>query len=270
MVEIIAQHRDSIIVRDLAGFALEAQEINNKFFSYRLQKKIRVYLAESESDYQKFSHQAIPEWSSGVAFTRQHIIVLKPGNYYDPKMYRQTLIHEVSHIYLSEIHGYTYLPVWLNEGTVMYLSGKSLSWEESIRIGNALSAGKLLNLGEIDSILSFVSAKANLAYLESFLAVQFLIERHGEAKLVEIISALARNNSVDQVFLNTLGFDFFDFEIMWYENLKKQFRWIAFLQFDNLFFMLLVIFILIAILSRYYRNKKIIKRWEEEESDLFG
>lgn len=268
-VVIIAPLKDSLIVRELVGFAKEAQNINERFFSHRLNKIIHVYLTESESEYHKFSSNQIPEWSSGVAFISQHIIVLKPGNYYSPHQYRQTMIHEISHIYMGELINTDVLPVWLNEGTVMYLSGKSLTWEENIVIGNAMVANKMVDLVAIDSLLTFVSAKANLAYLESFLAVQFIVEKHGENKLAAIISSLSDHNSLDQAFIENIGYDFFDFEILWFENLKNQFRWIAFLQFENLFFFVLVIIILFAWIARRYRNKKIYQRWEEEDLELF-
>jgi hypothetical protein len=268
-VVVIADQKDSMIVKELAGFAMEAQHINNHFFIHRLQQVIYVYLTDSESDYHKFSTTKIPEWSSGVAFINQHIIVLKPGKYYNPVQYRETIIHEISHIYMAEkLDMNNILPVWLNEGTAMYLSGKSLSWEENIVLGNAMAANNLLDLEAIDSLYSFTTTKANLAYLESFLAVQFLVEQHGEKKLAAIISSLAKSRSLDQAFLDILGYDFFDFEIKWFDNFKSQFRWIAFLQFENLFFLILVLIIMLALVVRRYRNKKIYQRWEEEDMEL--
>jgi len=265
-VVVVAELKDSLIVEDLAGFALEAQSINEKFYSHPLQNIIYVYLTDSESEYHKFSNTKIPEWSSGVAFISQHIIVLKPGQYYNPVRYRETMIHEISHIYMGELSNMrNRLPVWLNEGTAMYLSGKSLSWEENIVLGNALAANKLLDLTAIDSLLAFKTAEANLAYLESFLAIQFIVEQHGEKKLSEIILSLSKHGSLDQIFLEILGYDFFDFELKWFDNFKSQFRWIAFLQFENLFFMTLVIIIFLALVMRRYRNKKIYQRWEEED-----
>jgi hypothetical protein len=267
-VIIISQQSDSLIVKDLAGFAQEAQIINERFFDHSLNKSIYVYLSDSESEYHKFSTIAIPDWSSGVAFVRQHIIVLKPGKYYNPDQYRQTMIHEISHIYVGEILGNKMMPVWLNEGTAMYLSGKTLSWEESIALGNALAADKLLDLASIDKVLSFVAAKANLAYLESFLAVQFLVEQHGEKRLSQIIKDLAESKSFDDAFIQNLGYDFFDFEIAWFENIKERFRWITLLQFENLFFLALVLIILLALVMRQYRNRKIYQRWEKEDMEV--
>ncbi len=267
-VVIVAQFRDSLIVRELAGFANEAQNINEKFFSHHLEKTINVYLTASEEEFLKFGNTQIPEWSSGIAFINQHIIVLKPGLFYDPVQYRQTLIHEITHIYIGEVLNQAVLPVWLNEGTAMYLSGKSLSWQENIVLGNAMAANKLLDLAAVDSLLSFVSAKATLAYLESYLAVRFLVERHGEKELAEILYSISKDKSLDQAFIENLGYDFFDFEIMWFESFKNQFRWIAFLQFENLFFLALVVIIMLAFVARKFRNRKIYKRWEEEDFKL--
>ena len=86
------------------------------FFSFKLTQKVKIILSSSEKDYMKITSNKIPEWSSGVAFLKERAIVLKPGKYYNPKIYRETLIHELTHIYVSDKIGSDKLPIWLNEG----------------------------------------------------------------------------------------------------------------------------------------------------------
>ena len=50
-VVIIAKPADSLIVRELAEFANEAQIVNENFFSHHLNKTINVYLTESEEEF---------------------------------------------------------------------------------------------------------------------------------------------------------------------------------------------------------------------------
>jgi hypothetical protein len=255
---------DSLIVNQLVFFAEEARLRCEKFFNYHLKDNIDIYLAPSNEDYKKYNPPEIPEWSGGVAFMRRRAIILKPGAYYDPLKYRETLSHEIAHFYIGDIIKGNALPVWLNEGTAMYLSGKSVSWQESINIGNALSVGNLTDLTAIDTVLKFANAQAELAYIESFLAVQFIIGHHGEKAIADIIKDFSYTNNIDHVMKKHLGYDFIDFEIDWYDYLKRHYRWMAFLQFENLFWFLLVVIIIFAFIMKKIRNRKIYREWEQE------
>ena len=255
---------DSLIVNQLVFFAGEIKLKCENFFNYRLIDTIDIYLASSDEEYRKYNPPEIPEWSGGVAFMRRRAIILKPGGYYDPLKYRETLSHEIVHFYIGEIVKNNALPLWLNEGTAMYLSGKTISWQESINIGNALSVGNLTDLTAIDTVLKFANAQAELAYIESFLAVQFIIGRHGEKTIADMIRDFSYDNNIDQVMQKHLGYDFIEFEIDWYDYLKRHYRWMAFLQFENLFWILLVVIIMFAFIIKKVQNRRIYREWEQE------
>ncbi len=255
---------DSLIVKQLVLFAGEAKLKCENFFNYRLKDNIDIYLASSNKEYRKYNPPEIPEWSSGVAFIRRRAIILKPGAYYDPLKYRETLSHEIAHFYIGEIVKDNALPVWLNEGTAMYLSGKTISWQESINIGNAFSVGNLTDLTAIDTVLTFANSQAELAYIESFLAVQFIVGKHGEKTIADIIRDFSYSNNIDRVMQKHLGYDFIEFEIDWYDYLKRHYRWMAFLQFENLFWILLVVIIIFVFIMKKIRNRRIYREWEQE------
>lgn len=260
-----AADEDSLIVKQLAEFVKQCETKYNRFFDHTYNQKVGIYLTSSEQEYEKFNQPNIPDWSSGVAYTRLRKIILKPGSYYDPEQYRETLFHEIAHMYIADVSKNGPLPVWLNEGTSMYLSEKKISWQESILIGNALSAGNLVDLLAVDSILLFLNAEAELAYLESFLAVQFLVSDAGEETVARVIKEFSSSASIDDVFEKHLGYSYFEFEIEWYDNLKNRFRWMSALQFENLFWFLLVLIIFLAFFLKKMRNRKILRKWEEED-----
>ena len=74
--------------------------------------------------------------------------------------------------------------------------------------------------------------------------------------------------SIDQIFLRNLGYDFYDFEIKFYDNLRKEYRWMIFLQFDNLIWLLFIFIIVIAFISIKLRNRRVIRKWDIEDSDI--
>ncbi len=256
---------DSLIVKQLSEFVEECQKKYDSFFDFRYQKNVDIYLARSKEEYEKFNTSDIPEWSSGVAYTKLRKIILKPGLYYDPERYRETLFHEIAHMYITEVSGSGSVPVWLNEGLSMYLSEKQLSWQESIAIGNALSANSLVDLSAIDSLLLFSNTKAELAYLESFLAVRFLVSKTGERTIAEMVRDFSLDYTLDQIFEKHVGYSFFEFEIEWYDDIKNNFRWMSWLQFENLLWFSFIIIIFVTFFLKKIRNRRIIREWEKEE-----
>jgi len=262
---IYSDPEDSLIVNQLAVFVNQCRSKYDQFFDYSYEQEVAIYLANSEQEYEKFNRPDIPSWSSGVAYTRLRKIILKPGSYYDPERYRETLFHEIAHMYIADISHNRSIPVWLNEGLSMYLSEKKISWQESIAIGNALSMGNLIELASIDSVLLFMNIQAELAYLQSFLAVQFLISKIGEDNVARMIHDFSLLNTEDDIFEKYLGYSYFEFEIDWYNDLKSRFKWMSWLQFENLFWIGLILIIFLAFLLKKIRNRKILKKWERED-----
>ena len=148
----------------------------------------------------------------------------------------------------------------------MYLSGENISWGESITLGNAILAGNIISLTEIDSLLKFGNIQANIAYLEAFLAVDFLIINHGEDAVINIINDIPDIKQFEKTFLKNVGIDLIDFEFEWYEYLKKRFRWMVLLQFENILWISLVLIIFIAFIIMKIRNRRIMNDWKESES----
>ena len=256
--------KDSIIIQRLMEFAIAAEQINSGFFQKNLDQQVDIFLAPSEAGYLKFNPEHIPEWSSGIAFYQARKIILKPGLYFDPVRYRETMIHEITHIYMGDILQDGRVPVWLNEGTAMLLSGKHLTWQESIDINNAISSGKLPDLAAIDSLIRFPDMRAQLGYLASFLAVQYFVKLYGPDGLAALIKDTAGISSLDAVFFKHTGHDFFTFELNWYDDLKERFRWMVFLQFDTWYWIGLILIIFVGFIVRYIHNKKIYSKWENE------
>lgn len=262
---IYSASKDSLIVKQLANFVIQCRIKYDRFFDYAYERDVAIYLSSSEKEYEKFNQPNIPDWSSGVAYTRLRKIILKPGSYYDPGRYRETLFHEIAHMYIADVSQNGPIPVWLNEGISMYLSDKKISWQESIAIGNALSIGNLVELAAIDSVLLFFNTQAELAYLQSFLAVQFLVSKVGEDAIAEIVKDFSFSYTLDEVFEKHLGYSYFEFEIEWYDNLKSRYQWMSWLQFENLFWFLLILIIFLAFFLKMIRNRKIYKKWERED-----
>ena len=154
--------------------------------------------------------------------------------------------------------------MWLNEGLAVYYSGEK-GFASGSLVSKALVTNSIIPLSEIDEVLQFHVEKAQLAYQQSYLAVDYLFEEYGSDAVKNIIHKLGQGLNINQAFLDGINLDLWQFEDEWYEYIKRKFRWHFLVEFENfLWVFILVLFILGFLLVRR-RNKRIIQQWQEED-----
>lgn len=255
--------KDSLIAQYLRDVIIETQQYLSDFFELELAKGVTIYLPRSDEQYSELSEKHVPDWSGAVAMINARKIILRPGNYFNPPEYRETLLHELVHIYTAQKVGAEAIPLWLNEGLAMNLSGKSISWNESITIANTIASGYFISLNQIDSLLNFGYLKANVAYLEAFLAVQYLIDNYGLECLKDILKDLNEGESIDDTFRKNTSLDLLDFEFEFYQMVKKKYQWMVLLQFENLMWVGLIVLVFMGFIIMKIRNRRVMKKWQD-------
>ena len=227
---------------------------------------IVVYISPTEEIYRQFVGENFPDWSDGVASPSRNIIILKSSNILPEHADNSKIaVHELAHILLNQAVNGNPIPRWFNEGLAVYYSGEKAFASGSL-ISKALVTKSIIDLTDIDDVLTFYSNKAQLAYQESYLAVSYLFEQYGKEKVKEIISELGKGLPLDQALLNIIGMEMLDFEYEWHQHIKKKYRWRFLVDFDTyLWILILALFILGFILMRL-KNKRTIKRWDEEDN----
>ncbi len=264
-IKIYTNDRDSIVAGFLAGSVIENQERIEKFFSYKIDAPVIIVLAYSEARFREQGGLHIPDWSAAVAIPEKRFIMLKPADYFDPELYTVSLLHELAHIYMAEKLEENSVPLWLNEGIAMYISNKSLNWTESTIAGNAVLGNNLLSFSDIDDLIRFSAGLAQIAYIQSFLSVQYFIDIYGEHELKNLINAVAGGISVNEFLSIQLGLDYNDFESNALEWIKDKYWWMIFLQFENLLWILILLLVVTAIVIVKIRNRRKITEWTKEE-----
>ena len=166
-------HNDAVRARELLNALLIGRNEIRRKLGGTPEIPITVYLAPNEAAFRELTHGRLPHWSAGVAFLESRTIVLQAGT--DNLL--QVARHEFAHIFLHAIAS-SRVPVWFHEGVAMWASHE---WRlrQSAAVFYAVYSENLIPLSEIDEVLSFPSAKADLAYTESLLAVSFLIRLGG-------------------------------------------------------------------------------------------
>ena len=153
------------------------------------------------------------------------------------------------------------MPKWFNEGIAIYFSYDEY-FADGDAISKALFSDSIISLDEIDDVLNFQHAKANLAYEESYSFTLYLVETFGMEKMIELLSALSRSPSFEESFRHVFAVDLYDVEIAWYESIKKKYRWNFLLNFETFLWIFIPLLFILCFVAVKIRNRKTLKKWE--------
>jgi hypothetical protein len=114
------------------------------------------------------------------------------------------IVHEFTHLMVDYVTGGNYTR-WFTEGIAQY--------EEELLTGYRPERRKLTNSDELYKLSRMDGdfdnlADQNLAYLESYQAVKYLVDTYGENKLKEILTCLGKGYSMDDSFRKVLDISY--------------------------------------------------------------
>ena len=163
------------------------------------------------------------EWTGGAAYPDFNVIVLgvSPGNI---DWGVRTIAHEMSHLVVHRLtdNPYLGLPVWLDEGLAMYAEGAL----DEISVGNlnrAVAAGRLFSVRSLASPFSAFGDQASLSYAQSYSLVEFLIDRYGQPRLLELLMVFRQGSDYDAALKRVYGFDMDGLDERWREYINKRY-----------------------------------------------
>lgn len=141
-----------------------------------------------------------PGWAGGLYDGKIRLPI--KGVQGQEALLKRILFHEYTH---ALVHAITpRCPVWINEGLAEYFSED----EELLEWGRKL--GQLIPLKLLEK--GFPSGNRRLvavAYLQSYTAVTYLIDKHGLFRLKELLEALGKGENLNRAFRN-IFYDTYD------------------------------------------------------------
>ncbi len=228
-----------------------------------LPTRAAVYLAGSREAFRQLTGGLVPDWGEGVADLSRNLIVLHvTGPAGDGVRVRKVVRHELTHLLVgSRTSG---LPRWFHEGLAIYFS-----YDEEFAGGEALSkallSGSVGRLDEIEDLLRFEREKARLAYEQSYSAVLYLEEQFGFEAIADFLKALTVTTDFERAFRDHFGLTLADFALAWYGYAEKRYRWRFLLDFETFLWIFTLLVFILAFGLIKWRNRRTLKRWEEEE-----
>jgi hypothetical protein len=189
----------------------------------RLEKPVAIYIYASSQDLA--GAMIFPqEWTGGAAFTRFGIIVIgiAPGNL---SWGKRAIAHELAHFVIHQItlNPYSDLPTWLDEGFAMYAEGLPEP-EYTSRLHKAVTEDNLISVRSLSSPFSAYAEEATLSYAESYSLVEFLIQRYGRAKMLELLDTFRQGSGYDEALEKVFDFDMEGLNTRWREYVTEQYQ----------------------------------------------
>jgi Peptidase MA superfamily len=250
----------------LAKVAEPIRKKTVKVIGYDFKHKTRVYLAPDRETYESIQPRAkVPEWSVGVAFENENLIVQytprgarKEGFNYDlVKVFH----HELCHIVLGLALRDQKIPRWLDEGFAKYLAHEWSSGD-TFRMTVAVVFGRLIPLNELMNAFPKDENQARIAYLESKSFVSFLARIK---VLPRIIRGMRSGLTAEAAVARSTGYSMSVLEERWLKYLKRRHTWIYLAMRTEVIWSSMAILFLIAYWRVRIRMKRKLRRMELEE-----
>jgi hypothetical protein len=207
-----------------------------------------------------------PDWGIAAAVGERSLIAVRsPADYPLTRSLRETLRHELAHLHLDAMSGLRQLPRWMHEGYAQQFAHEWV-FGDDLLIARAVFFDHAIELRDIDGVNSFAGPRAQLAYTESYLAMNYFLAAYGHDGLLLFCQTVRGGGNWDAAFRDATGADYLAFQQEFTEFLNARYNWVAFLGDTILLWIGLVgLFIVIYIIKRR-RSAARRAEWEEQEA----
>lgn len=198
---------------------VEGMRRNQELIGLVSDSPIHIYVYPNYSD----MREAVlyePAWTGGMAFTDFNIIIMGVSGS-NSAWDKNTVIHEITHLMVGHF-AFSCMgirPSWLEEGLAMYSEG-GLDGNMQSLLDQAIRSNNLIPLRSLNGAFSELPNKASLSYSQSYSVVEFLIERHGSQKIIQLLLALRDAKPIDDALREIYGFDTDGLEDEWRKSIN--------------------------------------------------
>lgn len=209
--------------------------------------------------------------SSYVAYAlpdRQLIVIDYSRMNTGPFTLRITLKHELCHLVLHDQIRTVPLPKWLDEGVAQWTSdgiAEILTGRSGSLLGWAGISGRFYRLDAISKSFPSDEQGLVLAYEQSRLLVEYIIEHYGRNAILNILEAMKNNNAAPEAIEMSLMITSEELERSWLQDRQKWSSLLLFLA-GNIYTLLFVAAALLTV-AVYVRMMVRKRRFGQDEDD---
>jgi hypothetical protein len=202
-----------------------------------------------------------PGWAAALAFPEQHLVVLEAREWLSPAG-DLTLRHELTHAALAELGGPW--PRWFHEGLAMRLSGETLVVSQYAALFRGVTQDRLFHFEDLARGWPDQPADVEIAYAQSASFVGFLVDRHGPARLSELLAYVQKGDPFETAFGKAMHSSLDVEERDWRRSLPSRYSWWPILTGEATIWFLVAVGCVVA----WARRKSGRAQWEAEQLAL--
>ncbi len=225
-----------------------------------------IFLAPDAERWTALTQGRAPHWGAGVAMPALHRIVLPvfqtPWDGFRSES--RTVRHEWAHIGLHEYLGGLRIPRWFDEGYAQWVSGGG-AFEEAWRLRLVLAGRGAPPLDSLTLQWPRERARAEVAYLLSATAVEYLVRGSGPAGMELFLTRWREEGDFEGAFRQTFGMSTGTFERRWLEDVRRRYGWLLILGQSAVFWLFLGLALVVLFRIRRRRDREKMERLRAAE-----
>ena len=230
-----------------------------------------VFLAGSKEEFVSLQPAAssAPEWAGALTYPRYGVVILMtPGALgQSGGQYWSLLEHEIVHLVMGEAENRedVRFPRWLSEGISTFISGEmglprllQLSWAEVTRT--------TIPFEELSVRFPEDPSRAEVAYAQSYLFVQYLMRRYGEDAVAVLISSFLDKGNMAQAVYSAFHISLGELMNGFRQYARVKSMWVPIISSTASVWALITLLFLYTYVGRRVRDYRTLRRWDDEEN----
>jgi hypothetical protein len=264
------RHRVQPLIVEADAFREQLREV----FGYPVLNHVAVHVGRTPGEMAALAPPGspFPKYAEGVAYPRLGLVLLT----IDPKYPNtdhdlgEVFRHELAHLALHEALEGHHVPLWLNEGFAIHLSGES-SLARMQTLWTATLAETLMPLGQLDRHFPDDIVQTPIAYAQSADVVRYLLRTRYNQRFVAMLRRVRSGQPFATAMADAYGFEIYgvgenSLEDEWRRDVAKRYSfWPVLFSGSMVWIGALGLFVV-----GYYRRRKqqrvTLDRWAVEEA----
>lgn len=186
----------------------------------KISRPVRVDLVRSHREMVQIAGTKVPTWTLGLSLHHADHVILKP---LPGKQLQRLVMHELTHVALDmkmqESRGEA--PRWVHEGLAQWMEGEMPPVQKDI-LGKAALEGRLLTLDELEGAFRGKRETVDLAYAQSQVLVQYLVEHGPPGAVGNFVQALEETGDEMRALRRAAGMPLDVLQERWLKEIRTK------------------------------------------------
>jgi hypothetical protein len=207
-----------------------------------------------------------PEWAAGLAYPGRGRIYVHANVPIED--FRETLLHELSHIAFGRLDTHDRAPRWFGEGLAVWQSEGS-NMERSWLLTKAALSHGLLPLSALNRGFPSNGARAGVAYAQAVHFIGYLHTEFGKARFQELLKRLRVDEATfAETMARVYGRPLHRIEAQWRSSIRSGWGWLSVVADPTALFVFCALLLVLGWIRRKRQRAGQMARLRALEADM--